>query len=52
MDAYQAIVTKQDTRSFSAEPVTDDDLQRILQAGRRASSPRIPFDELVGRWRA
>jgi len=40
MDAYQAIVTKRDTRSFSAEPVADGDLQRILQAGRMAGSAK------------
>ncbi|MDQ6727388.1 MAG: nitroreductase family protein [Actinomycetota bacterium] len=40
MDAYQAIVTKRDTRSFSPEPVADGDLQRILQAGRMAGSAK------------
>lgn len=40
MDAYQAIVTKRDTRRFSAEPVADDDLHRILQAGRMAGSAK------------
>ena len=26
MDAYQAIVSKRDTRSFTSEPVSEDDL--------------------------
>ena len=40
MDAYQAIVSKRDTRSFTSDPVSDDDLQRVLQAGRMAGSAK------------
>ncbi len=40
MDAYQAIVTKRDTRSFTSEPVSGDDLHRVLQAGRMAGSAK------------
>lgn len=40
MDAYQAIVTKRDTRSFSDEGIADEVLNRILQAGRMAGSAK------------
>jgi len=40
MDAYQSIVTKRDTRSFSSDPVSDEDLHRVLQAGRMAGSAK------------
>jgi nitroreductase len=40
MDAYHAIVSKRDTRSFTAEPVAEEDLTRILQAGRMAGSAK------------
>jgi nitroreductase len=40
MDAYEAIVSKRDTRRFTAEPVGDEDLQRVLQAGRMAGSAK------------
>jgi nitroreductase len=40
MDAYEAIVTKRDTRDFTDEPVSDDDLAKVLQAGRMAGSAK------------
>jgi nitroreductase len=40
MDAYQAIVSKRDTREFRDEPVSDDDLHKVLQAGRMAGSAK------------
>lgn len=40
MDAYQAIVTKRDTRSFSPEPVPEGLLGKVLQAGRMAGSAK------------
>jgi nitroreductase len=40
MDAYKAIVTKRDTRSFTDEGVAEDVLQRLLQAGRMAGSAK------------
>lgn len=40
MDVYEAIVNKRDTRSFSPDPVSDEDLQRVLQAGRMAGSAK------------
>jgi len=38
MDAYLAIVSKRDERSFDPRPVADDALERILEAGRMAGS--------------
>jgi len=40
MDTHQAIVSKRDTRSFTSEPVSDETLQRVLQAGRMAGSAK------------
>ena len=40
MEAYQAIVSKRDTRDYASRPIPDDVLQRILQAGRMAGSSK------------
>ncbi len=40
MDAYRAIVAKQDQRSFRPKAVPEDALQRILQAGRMTGSSK------------
>jgi len=40
VDAYQAIISKRDTRHFTAEPIPEDTLTRILQAGRMAGSSK------------
>jgi nitroreductase len=40
MDAYEAIVHKRDTRDFSDEPVSEEDLHQVLQAGRMAGSAK------------
>lgn len=40
MDAYEAIVTKRDTRAFLPEPVDEATLRRVLQAGRMAGSAK------------
>ena len=40
MDAYKAIVTKRDTRSYVDKPIDDEVLGRILQAGRMAGSSK------------
>jgi nitroreductase len=40
MDAYRAIVTKRDTRHYDDRPISEDALQRILQAGRMAGSSK------------
>jgi nitroreductase len=40
MDAYQAILTKRDTREFTDEPIADEDLHKLLQAARMAGSAK------------
>ena len=40
MDAYQAIVSKRDTREFRDEPVAEDDVRKLLQAARMAGSAK------------
>lgn len=40
MDALQAIRTKRAIRTFADRPLADDDLRRILDAGRRAGSSK------------
>ena len=40
MDAYEAIVTKRDTRSYLDEPVDPDLLDRVLRAARMAGSAK------------
>ncbi len=40
MDTYDAIVKKRDTRDFTDKPVSDDDLHKVLQAGRMAGSAK------------
>jgi nitroreductase len=40
MDAYKAITTKRDTRSYIGNPIEDEALRRILQAGRMAGSSK------------
>jgi nitroreductase len=40
MDTYKTIVTKRDTRSFTEQPVPDDAVRRIVQAGRMAGSSK------------
>ncbi len=40
MDAYEAVVTKRDTREYEQRPIPDDALRRILQAGRMAGSSK------------
>ena len=40
MDVYEAIVGKRDTRSFTSDPVSDEDLHKVLQAGRMAGSAK------------
>jgi len=49
MDAYKAVTTKRDTRLYSSEPIADDVLRRLLQAGRMAGSSknREPFRFVV-----
>lgn len=40
MDAYQAIVTKRDTREFNDDPVSEEDIHKLLQAARMAGSAK------------
>jgi nitroreductase len=40
MDTWQAINTVRVVREFSDEPVSEEDLERILNAGRRAGSSK------------
>lgn len=40
MDAYEAIVTKRDTRSYTEQAIEDEKLRRVLQAGRMAGSSK------------
>ena len=40
MDAYQAIITKRDTRHYLPDAVDDEVLAKVLQAGRMAGSAK------------
>jgi nitroreductase len=40
MDAYKAIITKRDTRSYTMDPIAEDTLRKVLQAGRMAGSSK------------
>ena len=40
MDANTCIRTKRDSRSYTVQPITEETLQRILQAGRMAGSSK------------
>ena len=40
MDALTAIAGKRDRREFSSEPVTEEDINRVLAAGRMAGSAK------------
>lgn len=49
MDTWDAITSRRQVRSFTDEPVTDEQLRQILEAGRRAPSGRNgqPWDFVV-----
>jgi nitroreductase len=40
MDAFRAIVSKRDTRSFAPDDVDEEALRKVLQAGRMAGSAK------------
>lgn len=40
MDAYRAIITKRDTRSYADTPIPEPVVERILTAGRMAGSSK------------
>jgi len=49
VETWDAIRSRRDVRSFTDRPLDDDDLDRILEAGRRAPSSRNwqPWDFVV-----
>ncbi len=40
MDTYKAIISKRDVRHYTDQPIGDEVMQRILQAGRMAGSAK------------
>jgi nitroreductase len=40
METWDAITSRRNVRQFADRPLSDDDLERILEAGRRAPSSR------------
>ncbi len=40
MDAYKTIISKRDTRSFTEQPIAEEAIRRIVQAGRMAGSSK------------
>jgi nitroreductase len=49
METWDAIISRRDVRTFEDRPLPEDDLDRILEAGRRAPSSRNwqPWDFVV-----
>ncbi len=49
METWDAIRSRRDVRAFAERPIGDDDVNRILEAGRRAPSSRNwqPWDFVV-----
>jgi nitroreductase len=49
METWDAITSRRNVREFADRPIGDDDLDRILEAGRRAPSSRNwqPWDYVV-----
>jgi len=49
METWDAITSRRNVRSFEDRPITDEELDRILEAGRRAPSSRNwqPWDFVV-----
>ena len=49
METWDAITARRNVRQFADRPIADDDLDRILEAGRRAPSSRNwqPWDFVV-----
>jgi nitroreductase len=49
METWDAITSRRNIRSFAEKPITGEDLDRILEAGRRAPSSRNwqPWDFVV-----
>ena len=40
MDTYQCIVSKRDTRAYLDQPIEEEKLRKVLQAGRMAGSSK------------
>ena len=40
MDTYEAVISKRDVRHYTTDPISDDLLNKILQAGRMAGSAK------------
>jgi nitroreductase len=49
MESWDAIISRRNVREFAERPIGDEDLERILEAGRRAPSSRNwqPWDFIV-----
>ena len=49
METWDAITSRRNVRAFEDRPIPDEDLDRILEAGRRAPSSRNwqPWDFVV-----
>ena len=49
METWDAITSRRNVRQFSSQPISPDDLDRILEAGRRTPSAgnRQPWDFIV-----
>ena len=49
METWDAITSRRNVRAFADRPIADDDLDQILEAGRRAPSSRNwqPWDLIV-----
>ena len=49
METWDAIASRRNVRSFAQRPISEEDLSRILEAGRRAPSSRNwqPWDFVV-----
>lgn len=54
METWDAIRARRNVRTFEDRPIREDDLERILEAGRRApsASNRQPWDFVVTRERS
>ncbi len=40
MEAYECVISKRDTRAYLDKPIKEEDLRRVLQAGRMAGSSK------------
>jgi nitroreductase len=40
MEAYECIISKRDTRTYTGQPIEEETLRKVLQAGRMAGSSK------------